>query len=152
MSANALAIVFAPCILRCPDTINPLQSVQDISKTTAYVMTFLWLSFALGDLLDKHGISLTELITNSLHCDPLSTPYRLCFKFSLCKTHSEHHSCSCTIYRCVEMIICEQMNKYKARLKDINTLEFAESKAKSRLTLIRRSMVSERETRQTTAA
>uniref|UniRef100_A0AAR2KB68 Myosin IXA n=1 Tax=Pygocentrus nattereri TaxID=42514 RepID=A0AAR2KB68_PYGNA len=76
MSANALAIVFAPCILRCPDSIDPLQSVQDISKTTA----------------------------------------------------------------CVELIICEQMNKYKARLKDINTLEFAESKAKSRLTHIKRSM------------
>uniref|UniRef100_A0AAY4E7H4 Myosin IXA n=1 Tax=Denticeps clupeoides TaxID=299321 RepID=A0AAY4E7H4_9TELE len=77
MSANALAIVFAPCILRCPDTIDPLQSVQDISKTTS----------------------------------------------------------------CVELIICEQMNKYRARLKDINSLEFAENKAKSRLTLIRRSMV-----------
>ncbi|XP_067311383.1 unconventional myosin-IXAa isoform X4 [Pseudorasbora parva] len=76
MSANALAIVFAPCILRCPDTIDPLRSVQDIGKTTA----------------------------------------------------------------CVELIICEQMNKYKARLKDINTLEFAENKAKSRLTFIRRSM------------
>ncbi|XP_056615540.1 unconventional myosin-IXAa isoform X5 [Triplophysa dalaica] len=76
MSANALAIVFAPCILRCPDTTDPLQSVQDIGKTTA----------------------------------------------------------------CVELIICEQMNKYKARLKDINTLEFAENKAKSRLTFIRRSM------------
>lgn len=38
MSANALAIVFAPCILRCPDSIDPLQSVQDISKTTAYVL------------------------------------------------------------------------------------------------------------------
>uniref|UniRef100_A0A8D3DIC6 Myosin IXA n=1 Tax=Scophthalmus maximus TaxID=52904 RepID=A0A8D3DIC6_SCOMX len=77
MSANALAIVFAPCILRCPDTIDPLQSVQDISKTTA----------------------------------------------------------------CVELIICEQMNKYRVRLKDISTLEFAENKAKCRLTLIRRSMV-----------
>uniref|UniRef100_A0A3B4VRW3 Myosin IXAb n=1 Tax=Seriola dumerili TaxID=41447 RepID=A0A3B4VRW3_SERDU len=76
MSANALAIVFAPCILRCPDTIDPLQSVQDISKTTA----------------------------------------------------------------CVELIINEQMRKYKARLKDINSLEFAESKAKSRLTHIRKSM------------
>ncbi|KAM6943166.1 unconventional myosin-IXAa [Xenentodon cancila] len=76
MSANALAIVFAPCILRCPDTIDPLQSVQDISKTTA----------------------------------------------------------------CVELIICEQMNKYKVRLKDISTLEFAENKAKSKLTNIRRSM------------
>ncbi|XP_069021786.1 unconventional myosin-IXAa isoform X2 [Embiotoca jacksoni] len=76
MSANALAIVFAPCILRCPDTIDPLQSVQDISKTTA----------------------------------------------------------------CVELIICEQMNKYRVRLKDISTLEFAENKAKCKLTLIRRSM------------
>ncbi|XP_068129710.1 unconventional myosin-IXa [Hyperolius riggenbachi] len=76
MSANALAIVFAPCILRCPDTTDPLQSVQDISKTTA----------------------------------------------------------------CVELIVMEQMNKYKARLKDINSLEFAENKAKSRLSLIRRSM------------
>ncbi|KAJ7994672.1 hypothetical protein DPEC_G00251900 [Dallia pectoralis] len=76
MSTNALAIVFAPCILRCPDTIDPLQSVQDIGKTTA----------------------------------------------------------------CVELIIVEQMNKYKARLKDINSLEFAENKAKCRLTLIRRSM------------
>ncbi|XP_054900866.1 unconventional myosin-IXAa isoform X5 [Poeciliopsis prolifica] len=77
MSANALAIVFAPCILRCPDTTDPMQSVQDISKTTA----------------------------------------------------------------CVELIICEQMTKYKVRLKDINTLEFAENKAKSKLSLIRRSML-----------
>ncbi|XP_053497500.1 unconventional myosin-IXAb isoform X3 [Ictalurus furcatus] len=76
MSANALAIVFAPCILRCPDSIDPLQSVQDIGKTTA----------------------------------------------------------------CVELIIGEQVNKYRARLKDISTLEFAESKAKIRLTHIRRSM------------
>ncbi|XP_067829552.1 unconventional myosin-IXAa isoform X2 [Heptranchias perlo] len=76
MSSNALAIVFAPCILRCPDTTDPLQSVQDISKTTA----------------------------------------------------------------CVELIIVEQMNKYRARLKDINSLEFAENKAKNRLSLIRRSI------------
>uniref|UniRef100_A0A8C3GAN9 Myosin IXA n=1 Tax=Cyclopterus lumpus TaxID=8103 RepID=A0A8C3GAN9_CYCLU len=76
MSANALAIVFAPCILRCPDTIDPLQSVQDIGKTTA----------------------------------------------------------------CVELVICEQMNKYKVRLKDISSLEFAENKAKCRLVVLRRSM------------
>uniref|UniRef100_A0A665UVM7 Myosin IXAb n=1 Tax=Echeneis naucrates TaxID=173247 RepID=A0A665UVM7_ECHNA len=86
MSANALAIVFAPCILRCPDTIDPLQSVQDISKTTA----------------------------------------------------------------CVELIINEQMRKYKARLKDISSLEFAESKAKSRLTHIRKSMVRPAASRQQT--
>ncbi|XP_075875447.1 unconventional myosin-IXAb-like isoform X4 [Nelusetta ayraudi] len=76
MSANALAIVFAPCVLRCHDTIDPLLSVQDIGKTTA----------------------------------------------------------------CVELVINEQMSKYRARLKDISSLEFAESKAKSRLTHIRRSM------------
>ncbi|CAL8359555.1 unnamed protein product [Lota lota] len=80
MSANALAIVFAPCVLRCPDTIDPLQSVQDISKTTA----------------------------------------------------------------CVELIINEQMCKYRARIKDISSLEFAESKAKSRLTHIRKSLSKER--------
>ncbi|XP_072138219.1 unconventional myosin-IXAa isoform X1 [Mobula birostris] len=76
MSSNALAIVFAPCIIRCPDTTDPLQSVQDISKTTA----------------------------------------------------------------CVELIIVEQMNKYRARLKDISSLEFAENKAKNRLSLIRHSI------------
>ncbi|XP_070619064.1 unconventional myosin-IXa isoform X6 [Erythrolamprus reginae] len=76
MSANALAIVFAPCILRCPDTTDPLQSAQDVSKTIS----------------------------------------------------------------CVELIVVEQMNKYRARLKDISSLEFAENKAKSRLSLIRRSM------------
>lgn len=42
---------------------------------------------------------------------------------------------------CVELIVVEQMNKYKARLKDISSLEFAENKAKTRLSLIRRSMV-----------
>uniref|UniRef100_A0A8C6Y890 Myosin IXA n=1 Tax=Naja naja TaxID=35670 RepID=A0A8C6Y890_NAJNA len=73
MSANALAIVFAPCILRCPDTTDPLQSAQDVSKTIS----------------------------------------------------------------CVELIVIEQMNKYRARLKDISSLEFAENKAKSRLSLIR---------------
>ncbi|XP_060116388.1 unconventional myosin-IXa isoform X4 [Heteronotia binoei] len=76
MSANALAIVFAPCILRCPDTTDPLQSAQDVSKTIS----------------------------------------------------------------CVELVVVEQMNKYRARLKDISSLEFAENKAKSRLSLIRRSM------------
>ncbi|XP_030629434.1 unconventional myosin-IXb [Chanos chanos] len=34
MSANALAIVFAPCILRSPDASDPLSSIRDVSKTT----------------------------------------------------------------------------------------------------------------------
>lgn len=41
----------------------------------------------------------------------------------------------------MELIINEQMGKYRARLKDISSLEFAENKAKSRLTHIRKSMV-----------
>lgn len=34
MSANSLSIVFAPCILRCPDSSDPLLSMKDINKTT----------------------------------------------------------------------------------------------------------------------
>ncbi|XP_066536632.1 unconventional myosin-IXb isoform X2 [Hoplias malabaricus] len=34
MSANSLAIVFAPCVLRCPDTSDPLLSMKDLPKTT----------------------------------------------------------------------------------------------------------------------
>ncbi|XP_051791055.1 unconventional myosin-IXb isoform X2 [Erpetoichthys calabaricus] len=37
MSPNALAIVFAPCILRCPDNEDPLMSMKDIAKTTMCV-------------------------------------------------------------------------------------------------------------------
>uniref|UniRef100_A0A4W6FSV2 Myosin IXB n=1 Tax=Lates calcarifer TaxID=8187 RepID=A0A4W6FSV2_LATCA len=34
MSPNSLAIVFAPCILRCPDSADPLLSMKDVAKTT----------------------------------------------------------------------------------------------------------------------
>lgn len=37
MSADSLAIVFAPCILRCPDSSDPLLSMKDINKTTLCV-------------------------------------------------------------------------------------------------------------------
>ncbi|KAJ8408238.1 hypothetical protein AAFF_G00256520 [Aldrovandia affinis] len=37
MSPNSLAIVFAPCILRCPDTADPLMSMKDVAKTTTCV-------------------------------------------------------------------------------------------------------------------
>uniref|UniRef100_A0A1A8RIP0 Myosin IXB n=1 Tax=Nothobranchius rachovii TaxID=451742 RepID=A0A1A8RIP0_9TELE len=37
MSANSLAIVFAPCILRCPDSADPLLSMKDVAKTTICV-------------------------------------------------------------------------------------------------------------------
>ncbi|XP_059196824.1 si:zfos-588f8.1 isoform X3 [Centropristis striata] len=37
MSPNSLAIVFAPCILRCPDSADPLLSMKDVAKTTTCV-------------------------------------------------------------------------------------------------------------------
>uniref|UniRef100_A0A674GG37 Myosin IXB n=1 Tax=Taeniopygia guttata TaxID=59729 RepID=A0A674GG37_TAEGU len=73
MSPNALAIVFAPCLLRCPDTSDPLTSMKDVSKTTM----------------------------------------------------------------CVEMLIKEQLRKYKIKMEEINQLEAAESFAFRRLSLLR---------------
>ncbi|XP_063770558.1 unconventional myosin-IXb isoform X3 [Pseudophryne corroboree] len=37
MSPNSLAIVFAPCILRCPDNYDPLTSMKEVSKATVCV-------------------------------------------------------------------------------------------------------------------
>ncbi|XP_044126174.1 unconventional myosin-IXb isoform X3 [Bufo gargarizans] len=37
MSPNSLAIVFAPCILRCPDNYDPLTSMKEVSKATGCV-------------------------------------------------------------------------------------------------------------------
>ncbi|NXD82437.1 MYO9B protein, partial [Halcyon senegalensis] len=73
MSPNALAIVFAPCLLRCPDTADPLTSMKDVSKTTM----------------------------------------------------------------CVEMLIKEQIRKYKIKMDEISQLEAAESIAFRRLSLLR---------------
>ncbi|KAM6465858.1 unconventional myosin-IXb isoform 4-T4 [Liasis olivaceus] len=73
MSPNALAIVFAPCLLRCPDNLDPLTSMKDVSKTTM----------------------------------------------------------------CVEMIIKEQLRKYKIKMDEICQLEAAESIALRRLSLLR---------------
>ncbi|NXC76175.1 MYO9B protein, partial [Anhinga anhinga] len=73
MSPNALAIVFAPCLLRCPDTSDPLTSMKDVSKTTM----------------------------------------------------------------CVEMLIKEQIRKYKKKMDEINQLEAAESITFRRLSLLR---------------
>uniref|UniRef100_A0A8C9MKE3 Myosin IXB n=1 Tax=Serinus canaria TaxID=9135 RepID=A0A8C9MKE3_SERCA len=77
MSPNALAIVFAPCLLRCPDTSDPLTSMKDVSKTTM----------------------------------------------------------------CVEMLIKEQIRKYKIKMEEINQLEAAESFAFRRLSLLRQNTV-----------
>uniref|UniRef100_A0A672RTE3 Myosin IXB n=1 Tax=Sinocyclocheilus grahami TaxID=75366 RepID=A0A672RTE3_SINGR len=41
MTPNSLAIVFAPCILRCPDSADPLMSMKDIAKTTICVEILL---------------------------------------------------------------------------------------------------------------
>ncbi|XP_078412285.1 unconventional myosin-IXb isoform X4 [Cetorhinus maximus] len=73
MSPNALAIVFAPCILRSPDSSDPLTSMKDVSKTTM----------------------------------------------------------------CVELLITEQMRKYKIKMDGIAQLETEEQLAVRRLSLLR---------------
>ncbi|XP_076409299.1 unconventional myosin-IXb isoform X5 [Peromyscus maniculatus bairdii] len=73
MSPGALAIIFAPCLLRCPDNSDPLTSMKDVLKITT----------------------------------------------------------------CVEMLIKEQMRKYKMKMEEINQLEAAESIAFRRLSLLR---------------
>ncbi|XP_069783927.1 unconventional myosin-IXb isoform X2 [Narcine bancroftii] len=73
MSPNALAIVFAPCILRSPDSSDPLMSMKEVSKTTM----------------------------------------------------------------CVELLITEQMHKYKMKMDEITQLETAEQLAVRRLSLLR---------------
>ncbi|XP_059245329.1 unconventional myosin-IXb isoform X7 [Mustela nigripes] len=73
MSPSALAIIFAPCLLRCPDNSDPLTSMKDVLKVTT----------------------------------------------------------------CVEMLIKEQMRKYKVKMEEINQLEAAESIAFRRLSLLR---------------
>ncbi|XP_072450556.1 unconventional myosin-IXb isoform X3 [Chiloscyllium punctatum] len=73
MSPNALAIVFAPCILRSPDSSDPLTSMKDVSKTTM----------------------------------------------------------------CVELLITEQMRKYKIKMDGIAQLETEEQIAVRRLSLLR---------------
>uniref|UniRef100_A0A8C5V8I6 Myosin IXB n=1 Tax=Microcebus murinus TaxID=30608 RepID=A0A8C5V8I6_MICMU len=73
MSPGALAIVFAPCLLRCPDNADPLTSMKDVLKITT----------------------------------------------------------------CVEMLIKEQMRKYRVKMEEISQLEAAESIAFRRLSLLR---------------
>ncbi|XP_049733295.1 unconventional myosin-IXb isoform X3 [Elephas maximus indicus] len=73
MSPSALAIIFAPCLLRSPDTSDPLTSMKDVLKITT----------------------------------------------------------------CVEMLIKEQMRKYRVKMEEISQLEAAESIAFRRLSLLR---------------
>ncbi|XP_041435950.1 unconventional myosin-IXb isoform X3 [Xenopus laevis] len=73
MSSNSLAIVFAPCLLRCPDNYDPLTSMKEVAKTTT----------------------------------------------------------------CVEMLIKEQMRQYRIKMQEIGLLEAAETRAVSRLSLLR---------------
>ncbi|XP_022414397.1 unconventional myosin-IXb isoform X4 [Delphinapterus leucas] len=83
MSPSALAIIFAPCLLRCPDNSDPLTSMKDVLKITT----------------------------------------------------------------CVEMLIKEQMRKYKVKMEEITQLEAAESIAFRRLSLLRQNAIKNPKTR-----
>lgn len=102
------------------------------SKASGQFLSYLSVFFC-G--FKRHLASVRELIDLNFPIQPATFQSRFIPSLNALVFFSLSHS------RCVELIICEQMNKYRVRLKDINSLEFAESKAKSRLTLIRRSMV-----------
>ncbi|XP_026554658.1 unconventional myosin-IXb isoform X4 [Pseudonaja textilis] len=55
MSPNALAIVFAPCLLRCPDNLDPLTSMKDVSKTTTCV------EMIIKEQLRKYSMKMDEI-------------------------------------------------------------------------------------------
>uniref|UniRef100_A0A8C6XCU1 Myosin IXB n=1 Tax=Naja naja TaxID=35670 RepID=A0A8C6XCU1_NAJNA len=55
MSPNALAIVFAPCLLRCPDNLDPLTSMKDVSKTTTCV------EMIIKEQLRKYNMKMVEI-------------------------------------------------------------------------------------------
>ncbi|XP_061776818.1 unconventional myosin-IXb isoform X2 [Nerophis ophidion] len=80
MSPNSLAIVFAPCILRSPDSDDPFLGMKDVGKTTM----------------------------------------------------------------CVEILISEQLRRYKEKLQNIQELEYAEALAVNQLKLKRQNTVVEK--------
>lgn len=55
---------------------------------------------------------------------------------------SHGHKLTASVLRCVEMLIKEQMRKYKMKMEEINHLEAAESIAFRRLSLLRQNAVS----------
>ncbi|XP_072012811.1 unconventional myosin-IXb isoform X4 [Engystomops pustulosus] len=55
MSPNSLAIVFAPCILRCPDNYDPLTSMKEVSKATACV------EMLIKEQLRQYNIKMQEI-------------------------------------------------------------------------------------------
>ncbi|XP_078527441.1 unconventional myosin-IXb isoform X3 [Lissotriton helveticus] len=55
MTPNSLAIVFAPCLLRCPDNSDPLTSMKDVSKTTTC------LEMLIMEQIRKYMIRLEEI-------------------------------------------------------------------------------------------
>ncbi|XP_061879808.1 unconventional myosin-IXb isoform X2 [Entelurus aequoreus] len=80
MSPSSLAIVFAPCILRSPDSDDPFLGMKDVGKTTT----------------------------------------------------------------CVEILITEQLRRYKEKLQNIQELEYAEALAVNQLKLKRQNTVVEK--------
>ncbi|XP_063074529.1 unconventional myosin-IXb isoform X2 [Engraulis encrasicolus] len=55
MSANSLAIVFAPCILRCPDSSDPFLSMKDVGKTTTCV------EILINEQARKYNVKMEEI-------------------------------------------------------------------------------------------
>ncbi|XP_046892934.1 unconventional myosin-IXb [Hypomesus transpacificus] len=85
MSPNSLAIVFAPCILRCPDSADPLLSMKDVAKTTTCV------EMLIREQIRRYNEKMEEieqlefaeaLAVNQLRLNRQNTHWRLPLRFS----------------------------------------------------------------------
>lgn len=101
MSANALAIVFAPCVLRCPDTTDPLQSVQDISKTTAYVCQPFTARCSSADSVMLNYIN----VHIGLNLHPCNVKIAVML-YHICKFGEDHKPCRYQNILCMYVALC----------------------------------------------
>lgn len=137
MTPNSLAIVFAPCLLRSPDVGNPLLGLQDVSKTTMWVMLHSHASllscccFVWVDLLDKSKPRMSFCVVDK--CKHL-----IYFRWPFFTGWFSSHSVVC---RCVEILISEQLRRYNEKMENIQQLEYAEALAVNQLKLRRQNTV-----------
>lgn len=133
MTPNSLAIVFAPCVLRSPDVDNPLLGIQDVSKTTMWV------------ILQSHGSLLARCCFVWV-----DLPNKSKSRMSFCIVGKYKHliyfrgpfftgwfSSDSVLCRCVEILITEQLRRYNEKMENIQQLEYAEALAVNQLKLRR---------------
>ncbi|XP_064187765.1 si:zfos-588f8.1 isoform X4 [Anguilla rostrata] len=99
MSPNSLAIVFAPCILRCPDTADPLMSMKDVAKTTTCVeMLIVEQTRRYNEKMEEiEQLEYAQaLAVNQLKLKRQNTYWPLPLRFSPCKGAVIHEKTRCS--------------------------------------------------------